>query len=46
MWRQGADLGAEGTKVPAVQHHDPDLLLYREVLRTFVRTASGKMQFN
>jgi hypothetical protein len=33
------DLGAERDKVPTVQHHDPDLLLYRKVLRPFVRSA-------
>ena len=33
------DLGAGRKKVPALQHHDADLLLYREVLRTIVRTT-------
>ena len=33
------DLGAARDEVPAVQHHDPDLLLYREVFRPFVRSA-------
>ena len=27
-----ADLGAARHKVPALQHHDADLLLYREIL--------------
>ena len=34
------DLGTERDEVPTVQHHNPDLLLYREVLRPFVWTAS------
>lgn len=35
-----ADLGAARDEVPAVQHYDPDLLLYREVLRPVVRPTS------
>ena len=35
-----ADLGAARDEVPAVQHHDPDLLLYREGFRPFVWPAS------
>ena len=35
-----ADLGAARDEVPTVQHHDPDLLLYREVFRPFVWPAS------
>jgi len=35
-----ADLGAARDKVPTVQHHDPDLLLYRKVFRPFVWPAS------
>ena len=31
------DLGAARDEVPTVQRHDPDLLLYRKVLRPFVR---------
>ena len=34
------DLGAARDEVPAVQHHDPDLLLYRKVFRPFVWPAS------
>jgi hypothetical protein len=34
-----ADLGAAWDKVPALQHHDADLLLYRKVLRPFVWPA-------
>ena len=34
------DLGATRDEVPAVQHHDPDLLLYREVFRPFVWPGS------
>ena len=34
------DLGAARDEVPAVQHHDLDLLLYRKILRPFVRPAS------
>ena len=34
------DLGAARDEVPAVQHHDLDLLLYREVFRPFVWPAS------
>jgi hypothetical protein len=33
------DLGAARHEVPAVQHHDPDLFLYRKVLRPFVWPA-------
>jgi hypothetical protein len=33
------DLGAKRDEVPTLQHHDPDLLLYRKVLRPFVRSA-------
>ena len=33
------DLGAERDEVPTVQHHDPDLLLHRNVFRSFVRSA-------
>ena len=33
------DLGARRNKVSALQHHDADLLLYREVLRTSFRTT-------
>ena len=33
------DLGAARDEVSAVQHHDPDLLLYRKVLRPFVSAA-------
>jgi len=32
-----ADLGAGRNKVSALQHHDADLLLYREVLWTTVQ---------
>jgi hypothetical protein len=35
-----ADLGAARDEVPAVQHHDPDLLLYRKVFRPLVWPAS------
>lgn len=35
-----ADLGAARDEVPAVQHHDSDLLLYRKVFRPFVWPAS------
>jgi hypothetical protein len=31
------DLGAARDEVPAEQHHDPDLLLCREVFRPSVR---------
>jgi hypothetical protein len=34
------NLGATRYEVPAVQHHDPDLFLYREILRPCVRPAS------
>ena len=34
------DLGAARDEVPAVQHHDPDLLLYRKVFGSFVWPAS------
>ena len=34
-----ADLGTARDEVPAEQHHDPDLLLYRKVFRPFVRSA-------
>ena len=34
------DLGAARDEVPTVQHHDPDLLLYRKVFRPFVWPAS------
>jgi hypothetical protein len=34
------DLGAARDEVPALQHHDPDLLLYRKVFRPFVWPAS------
>jgi hypothetical protein len=34
------DLGAARDEVPTVQHHDSDLLLYREVLRPLVRPTS------
>ena len=34
------DLGTERDEVPTVQHHDPDLLLYREIFRPFVWPAS------
>jgi hypothetical protein len=33
------DLGSERDEVPTVQHHNPYLLLYREVIRSFVRSA-------
>jgi len=33
------DLEAERDEVPTVQHHDPDLLLHRNVFRSFVRSA-------
>ena len=33
------DLGTERDEVPTVQHNNPDLLFYREVLRPFVRSA-------
>jgi hypothetical protein len=33
------DLGTERDEVPTVQHHNPDLLIYREVFRPFVRSA-------
>ena len=33
-----ADLGAGRNEVPAVQHHHPDLLLYRQVFRPSVQT--------
>jgi hypothetical protein len=33
------DLGAARDEVPAEQHHDADLLLYREVFRSFIRQA-------
>ncbi len=33
------DLGAGRNQVPALQHHDADLLLYREVLWPVVRTT-------
>ena len=33
------DLEAARDEVPAVQHHDPDLLLSREIFRPFVRSA-------
>jgi len=35
-----ADLGAARDEVPAVQHHDLDLLLYRKVFRPSVWPAS------
>jgi hypothetical protein len=35
-----ADLGTARDEVPAEQHHDPDLLLYRKVFRPFVWLAS------
>jgi hypothetical protein len=35
-----ADLGAARDEVPAVQHYDPDLLLYREFLWPVVRPTS------
>ena len=35
-----ADLGAARDEVPALQHHDPDLLLYRKVFRPSVWPAS------
>ena len=35
-----ADLGAVSDEVPAVQHHNPGLLLYRKVFRPFVWPAS------
>ena len=34
------DLGAARDEVPTLQHHDPDLLLYRKVFRPLVRPAS------
>jgi hypothetical protein len=34
------DLGATRDEVPTLQHHDPDLLLYRKVFRPFVWPAS------
>jgi hypothetical protein len=34
------DLGAARDEVPTLQHHDPDLLLYRKVFRPFVWPAS------
>jgi hypothetical protein len=34
------DLGAAKDEVLAVQHHDPNLLLYREIFRPFVWPAS------
>ena len=34
------DLGAARDEVPAVQHHNPDLLLYRKVFRPFARPAA------
>ena len=33
------DLGTGRDEVPTVQPHNPDLLLYREVCRPFVRSA-------
>ena len=39
MWQTTTDLGAGRDQVPALQHHDADLLLYREVLRPTVRTT-------
>jgi hypothetical protein len=33
------DLGAARDEVPTLQHHDPDLLLYREVFRPLVQSA-------
>jgi len=33
------DLGATGDEVSAIQHHDPDLFLYRKVLRPFISAA-------
>lgn len=34
-----ADLGAGRNEISALQRHDPDLLLYREIFRPPVRTA-------
>jgi hypothetical protein len=33
-----ADLGAARNEVPALQHHHPDLLLYRQIVRPSVQT--------
>jgi hypothetical protein len=33
-----ADLGAGRNEVPALQHHYPDLLLYRQTVRPSVQT--------
>ena len=33
-----ADLGAGRNEVPALQHHHPDLLLYRQTVRPSVQT--------
>ena len=41
MWRQPPIWEPQGHEVPAVQHHDPDLFLYRKVLRPFVWPASS-----
>ena len=40
MWRQPPIWEPQGHEVPAVQHHDPDLFLYRKVFRPFVWPTS------
>jgi len=42
---KGTDLGTAKDEIPAVQHHDTDLLLYRKVFRSLVRPESLDCRF-